>query len=182
MNTSRFYLNGLTEEYTQKLNACIKPNSNVFIVGWRPDSSLWAYDFFSSINSKIHLIEIFSENANAFPKLNYPNVEVTCDDVQNYKKYLTTSGNSVMYWGEGPEHLPMEVSKKLLQEMKKHFDTIIIHTPYGEYNQGEMYGNIYEAHLSTWYEIDYEQLHFEHARFHGPDQNFDAIIGFWSKS
>jgi hypothetical protein len=179
MEKTKFSLNGMTEIYSEQLNNSLKPNSNVYIVGWRPDSLLWYFDFFLHINCNITLIEIFPNNANSFPKHLYPNVNVICDDVQNYKKYISSS-NNILYWGEGPEHLPLSVSKKLLIEMKNYFDTMIIHTPFGEYIQEEMYGNIYETHLSTWYDTDYDELDFKHCRFHGPSHNFDAIVGFWT--
>jgi len=177
----KFFLNGLSENYLTKINNRIKPQSDVYIIGWRPDSNLWAYDFFTSINCNITLIEIFEKNAFAFPKNKYKNIKVVCDDVQNYEKYLSNSKNKILYWGEGPEHLPMNISKKLINRMKTDFDLIIVHTPFGEYIQEEMYGNIYERHLSTWYENDYKDLEFNYSLFHGPKNNFDAIIGFYHK-
>ncbi len=71
-----------------------------------------------------------------------------------------------------------EEISKVLNEMKNNFDTIIIHTPYGEYLQGEMYGNIHETHLSTWYEYDYDELEFKHCRY---GDIVPSIIGYWSK-
>jgi hypothetical protein len=179
---NKFKLDGMSEEYIESLNDKIYKNSNAYIIGWRQDSMLWPYDLFTYLNCNITLIEIFKVNADAFPKDRYKNVVVINDDVQNFEKYIISNENkNIIYWGEGPEHLSLDVSKSLIEKMKTYFDTIIIHTPYGVYNQGPMYGNIYESHLSTWYEKDYDDLNFKHTKVHGPIRNFDTIIGYYAK-
>lgn len=158
----KFSLDGMSEKYSEELTSNIKENSNVYIIGWRPDSNMWSYDFFGEKNCNISLIEIFEQNTSQFPTDKY-NVNVICDSVENFSSYVNKKDKSknILYWADGPEHLEMEVSKKLLEEAKKYFYLIIIQTPDGVYEQGEMYGNIHEAHLSHWYNSDYEQLGFK---------------------
>ena len=175
-----FYLDGMREEYSRELTDSVKQDTNVYTVGWRPDSHMWQYDFFKERNCNITLIEIFEPNANAFPKEEY-NATVVCDSVENFAQYVNKEekDKNILYWSDGPEHLEMDASKKLLEEAKEYFSLIIIQTPNGVYEQGEMYGNIHESHLSSWYESDYEELGFELDKTHGPAHNFDALIGFW---
>lgn len=158
----KFSLDGMSEQYSNELTANIKENSNVYIIGWRPDSNMWSYDFFKEKKCNISLIEIFEQNASQFPTDEY-DVNVICDSVENFSSYVNKKdkNKNILYWADGPEHLEMEISKKLLEEAKKYFYLIIIQTPDGVYEQGEMYGNIHESHLSHWYNSDYEKLGFK---------------------
>lgn len=176
----KFYLDGMSESYSSELTGNVKENSNVYTIGWRPDSLFWSYEFFLERNCNVSLIEIFEQNANAFPKEEY-NVNVICDSVENFSKYVNKKDKSknILYWSDGPEHLEMEVSKKLLEKAKEYFYLIIIQTPNGVYEQGEMYGNVHESHLSHWYDKDYQELGFKVDTTHGPAHNFDALIGFY---
>jgi hypothetical protein len=175
-----FYMKGMTSEYSEELTSKINPGSNVCIVGWRPDSHFWPYDLFTDKKCDITLIEIFEPNANAFPTDQY-NINVVCDSVEYFDRYFKKEDKhkNILYWGEGPEHLPMEVSKDILKRCKEYFYMIIIHTPDGVYEQGEMYGNIHESHLSAWYESDYAELGFKIDRFDGPADNRDCLIGYF---
>lgn len=172
----KFYFDGMDEKYCEELTASIKENSNVYVVGWRPDSNMWPYDFFTEKKCNISLIEIFEDNAKQFPSKEY-DTNVICDSVENFSSYVSKQGKkkNVLYWADGPEHLEMENSKKLLEEAKKYFYLIIIQTPDGVYEQGEMYGNIHESHLSHWYDSDYEELGF---KFEKVNPSNPAIIGF----
>jgi len=42
-----FYMKGMTSEYSEELTSKINPESNVCIVGWRPDSHFWPYELFT---------------------------------------------------------------------------------------------------------------------------------------
>lgn len=173
----KFYLDGMNTEYSEELTNNIRNGSNVFTIGWRSDSQMWPYDLFGEKECNINLIEIFEPNANQFPKDQY-NVNVICDSVENFDLYAKKEEKekNILYWADGPEHLEMEVSKKLLEKAKEYFYLIIIQTPNGIYEQGEMYGNVHECHLSHWYEDDYKELGFKVDHF-APWQ--PSLIGFY---
>ena len=59
----------------------------------------------------------------------------------------------------------------LLQPHKDKFKYIVLETPYGPNDQSEMYGNIYEAHVSEWTELDYEKLGLKWVKYAGVDNN-----------
>lgn len=173
----KFYVNGMSDEYCDELNSKIKSDCNVCIVGWRPDSLLWAYEFFTEQKSNITLIEIFESNARAFPAEKY-NTNVICDSVENFDQYFNKEdkNKNILYWSDGPEHLTMDESKKLLEKAKDYFYLIIIQTPDGVHEQGSMYGNDHESHLSTWYETDFQELGF---KSHKVEPTNPALIGYY---
>lgn len=66
---------------------------------------------------------------------------------------------SVTLYGDVLEHFTKEKALELLRYSVEHSDYVLVNIPIGEeFEQGEVYGNKYEAHLSTWERDEFEEF------------------------
>lgn len=163
-------------EFKTEIDNIVKQSQHVTTVGWRPDTGYDLYDYLTSNTNTITVVEIFGPNLANFNMFRYNNVHLINDDVRNFEKFLSQKHRDCIIWQDGPEHLEMEESKNIIKKFQKSFNSIIIATPNGVYEQGAMYGNEAERHLSSWYTKDYEELGFKVSEIGGM-----FLIGFWKK-
>lgn len=84
---------------------------------------------------------------------------IFCSDI----RYFTpkTNYDVVVFW-HGIEHLEKSDVYPLTVKMQKYTNKIILFgMPYGRYDQGELYNNPYEKHISAWYPEDFPARGFE---------------------
>jgi hypothetical protein len=77
-------------------------------------------------------------------------------------------------WQHGPEHVSKDEAIKTFERLNPYFKYMMIETPHGVNHQDEMYGNVYEKHISHWTFEDYINLGFKSTLYAG--QNHDAFI------
>lgn len=158
--------------HRSKLDDIFTKSKSILMVGWRFDSDAEFVKYMIESGKELSIVEIFPGNLKNIP------AEVTtyCDDILKFqfeKKY------DLFLWQHGPEHVHIEDAKNLFKKIEPYFQNIIVETPYGVNHQGEMYGNVYEAHISTWYEEDYVECGFSTVKYAG--KNHEAfIIGYKS--
>ena len=161
-------------DFKTEIDGLVKNSKHITTVGWRVDTGYDLYDYLTNNKDSITIVEIFGPNIACFNLSKYKNVETINDDVRNFESFLSTEQRDCIVWQDGPEHLDMEESKKIIRKFQKDFKSIIIATPNGIYEQGALYGNEAERHLSSWYKNDYEELGFKVKEIGGI-----FLIGYW---
>lgn len=64
-------------------------------------------------------------------------------------------------WWHGPEHVKKEEFRELLPKISKMYNVgFIVGCPFGTHEQGSMYGNNFEAHISHWKDTELEKMGF----------------------
>jgi len=125
----------------------------------------WWHDIFSKNGfTKFTILEVFPENVK-FAIEYFEEKKIAVDVVEG--NILDASGifkakqfDVSVFW-HGPEHLPLPEIDIALQEMEKVTKKfIIIGCPNGESEQGKIYGNPYEEHVSGADDGFYKQRGF----------------------
>jgi hypothetical protein len=70
----------------------------------------------------------------------------------------------LVFLGDVIEHFTKEDGLRLIDKLFEKTDVIIISTPFFDYPQGPLYGNIHETHLSYWGIEDFKQYFFKTIR------------------
>lgn len=152
------------------LNEIFEKSKTILMVGWRYDSDASFVDFMIDQGKNVTIVEIYEPNT----KNVRSEVEIHCADILNFnieKQY------DMLLWQHGPEHVFKSEALDFVDRVKGKFKHIVFETPYGHNPQGEMYGNIYETHVSEWEESDYIKLGFSYVKYAGTT-NEAFIIGY----
>jgi len=174
-------------DYKNQIDSLILGSHNITMVGWRLDGGYTLDDgtqitvnhydtfqyFLDHDISPVYLIEIFEGNVQKF---DFDKVIVKHGDILNYKNLIPEYHRDTIVWQDGPEHMEMHLSKMIIQDMQASYRNIVIATPYGLSPQPALYNNPYEAHQSTWFERDYEELGFEWCKYTN-----ESIMGYWTQ-
>ena len=148
-------------DYTNRLKqlvACIPDvfdHKSVLYVGG--GNRLQVFDEFVKHNYIIDLVEVF-----------FPNI-IKLKDVKgirtiynkNIEFFDPKEKYDIVFFWHGIEHIEKEDVSKLLRRMSKYAKLIVLGMPYGEYEQGELYNNPFEKHISAWYPADLQKFGFE---------------------
>ena len=150
------------------------------IIGWR--DSVYNKIFENLIEAQyknIVLIDIFKQNIINF-KNEKKNIKYFVADVRNSLNIFSKNSFDLICWQHGPEHLEKQESVNIIENQLKIISKnyILLESPLGEFNQDEMYGNIYEKHLSSWSEEDYQNMKFKTAM----GEENKNIIALWKKN
>lgn len=152
------------------LNEIFSKSKSIVMVGWRHDSDASFVDYMVDNGKELTIIEIYEPNTASVRK----EVQIHCSDILNFEFDRTYD---LLIWQHGPEHVFKEEAYNFIKKVDTVFKHIVLETPYGYNEQGEMYGNIYETHVSEWTEEDYKNMGFSYVRYAG--KNNDAfIIGY----
>ena len=155
----------------------VKNSKYITMVGWRIDTGTYTIQSMLNDNKHVHVVEIFPGNCNALnASIYHENLMVHCINVKDFNDHIPLEERDVLIWQDGPEHLKMEESVEVINQIKQTYKSIIIATPKGLFEQGTMYGNTAEQHLSTWEIEDYQNIDFNVSII---GQNF--LIGYWKK-
>jgi uncharacterized protein YciI len=157
-------------QHRDRLNEIFKNSKTILMVGWRYDSDFSFVDFMIEESKDLTIVEIYEPNTKNVRK----EVTIHCSDILDFdieKEY------DLLLWQHGPEHVFKSEVLDFVKKVSDKFKHIVFETPYGHNPQGEMYGNIYETHVSEWEEKDYTDLGFNYVKYAGV--NNDAfIIGY----
>lgn len=165
----------LNPDFKRKIDLLAARASVITFVGWRPDAGLDLFHLLRSNCQTPIVIEIFEQNCKALASARI--CQVICDDVRNFDRRLDSSQKELLVWQDGPEHLEKSDSIEVLKKAQEHFKSIVIATPDGFCEQDELYGNIHERHLSSWYKDDYESLGFRVSSLDQPG----FLTGYWTR-
>ena len=171
--TSPIKNTGTNEEFLDihfkdKVNELFKELKTILMVGWRHDSDKTFVDYLISQNKDVTIVEIYEPNLKSITQ---PTIKVICDDIRNY---TPDKNYDLFLWQHGPEHVSKEDAIKTFERLTPYFKYTMIETPHGVNHQDEMYGNIYEKHISYWSFDDYINLGFKSTLYAGI--NHDAFI------
>ena len=156
MPTSRpYHLSWLCEQVLD-----LKPKS-ILDVGFgfgskgmlfREYTDVWNGTWTWGRETQIDGIEIFETYITDLQRLIYNNIY--CGDalvlIDKLRKY------DLIYIGDVIEHFSREDGINLLEKMKIHGKTVIVATPVVVSEQGAVYGNEHETHVSQWTREDFK--------------------------
>ena len=157
-------------EFRDIINNIFKSSKTILMVGWRQSSDQSFVEYMINQGKDLTIVEIFEPNISSIPS----NVKTILGDIRTLE---LKDRFDLFLWQHGPEHCKQEESINVLNKFKKQCKHIIIETPNGHNQQDEMYGNIYERHVSEWYQSDYEKLGFISTIYAGP-KNDSFIVGY----
>ena len=154
-------------EIKRKIDKMFEDSKTILMIGWRSDSDSTFVKHMLDREKVPTIIEIFPKNLESVPT----GITATCADIRDYKVDKTYD---MLLWQHGPEHVTKLDIMKFFKEYGKMFKYIILESPNGPTQQGPMYGNPYEEHISSWTPTDYTDLGFEYITYAG--QTNDAFI------
>ena len=106
---------------------------------------------------RIDGVEAFEPNINDYQKHFYTNIFL--GDAKQKIIDLDDDYDLIIF-GDVLEHFTKEDGKNLLETALKKSRYVIVAVPLGEnWEQDEMYGNIYERHLASWYMDDFKSFY-----------------------
>lgn len=156
-----------SSEIKRKMNDIFDASQSILMVGWRYDSDSAFVRHVLSKGKNLTVVEIFEKNLENLPK----DVTAICIDIRDFE---VTQKYDLFLWQHGPEHVHKSDVAKFLGKYGHMFKVIVLESPNGHSPQGEMYGNPYEEHISTWTPSDYEDLGFDYITYAGP--NWESFI------
>ena len=131
----------------------------VLYVGARPAPECsHIMDYLAAAGATIDLLEIWPENCEGFAddkRLRH----VMIGDVRHMAHLPETRYDWVVWW-HGPEHIERNELGPVIKQLGAISEHVLLGCPWGEYEQGELYGNPHEKHVSTWQPKDFEELGF----------------------
>lgn len=102
-------------------------------------------------------------------------------DFRHYRFHIPERLRDTAMFIDSIEHIPKQSANKLLDKLQHDFDRILIFCPEGKCEQGEVDGNPYQKHLSTWRLKEFRSRDFickSVKNYHGDS---GAIFAVWSK-
>lgn len=142
-------------------------------IGFRNDSDFTLLNYAYSENKKWKILEIFQPNVDNMVKLG---LDAICMDVLNIDQ-LEENFDAII-WLHGPEHITWDQFLEVRTKIENKSNVITIYqAPVGEYPQDEMYGNIYEKHVSVLHPDLFKNLGYEvHNHTEEGEKTFSAWI------
>ena len=127
---------------------------SILNIGFRNDSDLTLLNYAYSENKKWKVLEIFQPNVDSMLK---SGIDAICMDVLNIDQ-LEEHYDAII-WLHGPEHITWEQFLDVRNKIEEKTNNITIYqAPIGEYPQDELYGNVYEKHVSVLYPEQFKEL------------------------
>lgn len=148
-------------EIKRKLNDIFDASETILMVGWRYDSDITFIKHVLDKGKKLTIVEIFEKNLENLPA----GVTGVCADIRDYE---VKSNFDLFLWQHGPEHVNKIDVARFFGKYGQMFKYIVLESPNGPNEQGAMYGNPYEEHISAWTPKDYEDLGFDYITYAGP--------------
>lgn len=134
----------------------------VLYVGARPKPECSRIlDYLAEAGATIDLVEIWPENCEGF--MDDERVrDVHIGDVRDIPETdeLYACGYDWVVWWHGPEHIKRNELGPVIKDLAAMSNHILLGCPWGLHEQGEMYGNPHEKHLTHWQPEEFETLGF----------------------
>jgi 2-polyprenyl-3-methyl-5-hydroxy-6-metoxy-1,4-benzoquinol methylase len=120
---------------------------------FREYSDIWDRNL-KEWQTRIDGVEIFEEYITDIQRKIYNNIYIG-----NILNLIDTLPDyDLVFMGDVIEHIEKETAKDLLEKLKKKGKIVIIVTPEDIGNQGTVFGNTNEAHISQWYLDDFKDF------------------------
>lgn len=122
----------------------------------------WWIDICRANDIDGHILEIFEPNVEIFHlyAVAADRHRIVLGSIEDIDRLFTRKFDVVFHW-HGPEHLEkskyLDILPKIVARASR---MVIVGCPDGPEEQGQAYGNSYEAHLSFWTCAEFEQLGF----------------------
>ena len=94
-----------------------------------------------------------------------PDCKRILGDIRDFEKLLKAEDMDTALMIDIIEHFPMPEGKDLIRRIMGRFRRVLLMVPEGNHPQGMNYGNVFEAHLSTWWLEDVKELGFQEILF-----------------
>jgi hypothetical protein len=134
-----------------------KDIKSILNIGFRYDSDKTIMNYCLQNNKQWTILEIFKKNCE---EMISRGMDVICDDVRNIKNLQRTF--DAVIWLHGPEHIEWDEFLNIRHDIEsKANKKIIYQAPIGIYEQGELYNNPWEKHVSTLYPTMFYNLGYE---------------------
>ena len=167
------------QPFKLRLDLVVVEARRVIVVGWKPETGYPFFRWLAKEGKDIILVEAFQHNVESFDEYLGGRHRVAHKmhmDVRDLLSAVPIEARDCLVWQDGPEHIEMNQAVQLLRQFQESFNSIIIATPNGPYNQGILDGNVWEIHRSTWYAETYKELGFEVADYEA------GLIGYWRQN
>ena len=113
-------------------------------------------DIIRENNLDIDILEIWKPNVDYLRKTVTWFNDVIEGDVRNIDKVLSKKYD-IIFWWHGPEHIKKTELFMTIQKLENYANKyVVLGCPWGDYPQGEEYGNPYEVHTAAFYEEDFQ--------------------------
>jgi 2-polyprenyl-3-methyl-5-hydroxy-6-metoxy-1,4-benzoquinol methylase len=119
---------------------------------------------------RIDGIEVHSKYIGEIQRAVYDNILI--GDVNEISESI--GSYDAIFLGDVIEHIEKPKAMSLLNRLLVKAERIVVATPNGEYEQGALLGNEYEAHRSAWHPEDF--LKFPHAEIYANSKSVIAVI------
>lgn len=127
---------------------------------------------------RVTLLEAFEPNCEAFRKMPELVERVVHGDVRDAAK-LELGRFDIVFWFHGPEHVHRHELAGVLRALEGMADRVVVlGSPWGEWPQGEAYGNPYEVHVSALEAADYARLGYSVRPFDA-EEKLDRRLTAW---
>jgi hypothetical protein len=142
----------------------IKSFLNVGFHSWEDPRAHWWIKICNENNIDWKILEIFKFNVDDTIAKGCPKDKIILGDILNTSQY--DNFDCVLFW-HGPEHVTKDVFLKVLPEIEKKANKIIIFgMPLGYEPQGAAYGNPNEVHVSQWSTAEWQNLGYKVQEVH----------------
>ena len=132
---------------------------SVLNVGYRHDSDDTVENFCRLHKINFDIIEIYSENCMNIRKER--NLFCYEWDITNIKN-LQCPNYDIILWLHGPEHISWDAFLDCRSDIENKANYAVLYqAPIGMYEQGALYGNPYETHVSTLYPEMFENIGYD---------------------
>ena len=150
----------------------------VLYVGARPAPKCSrVLDYLAVAGATIDLLEIWPENCEGF--VDDPRVRhVMIGDVRDMP-HLPEERYDWVVWWHGPEHIKQDELGPVTKQLGAISEHVLLGCPWGKWEQGELYGNPHEKHVSTWQPKDFEELGFTVRAVGKQDRRGQIIAWRW---
>jgi hypothetical protein len=117
---------------------------------------------FKKANYDITILEPFLPNVQYLKTISWVN-KVIQGDVRDLSYFIKNKIKfDVVFWWHGPEHIPEDDLRKVLPELEKISNhLVVLGCPWGDYPQGHIDGNPYEAHVGSYSYDIFEDYDYE---------------------
>lgn len=120
-------------------------------------------------------VEIFENYIKEYHHYFYDNIFITDIRTLQYQEY------DLVIFGDIIEHLPKEEAIHIIRYAQQRAIHVFLSTPLGFQKQGECLGNVHETHLCGFEQDDFEKLGFRAVEVVDDLQNYNMLIGVWTR-